>query len=216
MKKFFMSGIFVFLITIINANYASAMVYEGPMLNPTAIELRLSMRKLWEDHITYTRNYIISDLGNLGDKSKIAERLLRNQVDIGNAIKPIYGEEAGNQLTTLLKEHIVLATKVIIAARAAKKGGQSKALTKAQADWTKNGDDIATFLSGANPNWKKSAMLDMLTKHLEYTTDEVSARLSKNWDKDIEAYDLGHDHMLMFADELASGIVKQFPDKFVK
>ena len=99
--------------TIIYANSAHANMYEAPMLRQSAVELRTTMRKLWEDHITYTRNYIISDLANLGDKSKIAERLLRNQVDIGDAIKPIYGDEAGNKLTSLLKEHIVIATKVV-------------------------------------------------------------------------------------------------------
>lgn len=212
MKKFILSGILTTLLTLTVAGQASASMYEGAMLNPSAIELRTSMRKLWEEHIVYTRNYIISDLANLGDKAKIAERLLKNQVDIGDAIKPIYGDEAGNKLSALLKEHIVIATKVVDAA----KKNQKKALTKASDDWKKNGDDIATFLSGANPNWKMSDMQEMLSKHLELTTDEVTSRLKKNWEKDIEAYDLGHEHMLMFADGLTSGIVKQFPDKFKK
>lgn len=212
MKKFMLSAILTSLLTITTAGQAYAGMYEGALLNPSAIELRTSMRKLWEEHIVYTRNYIISDLANLGDKAKIAERLLKNQVDIGDAIKPIYGDEAGNKLSALLKEHIVIATKVVDAA----KKNQKVTLAKASESWKKNGDDIATFLSGANPNWKMSDMQEMLSKHLELTTDEVTSRLNKNWDKDIEAYDLGHEHMLMFADNLTSGIVKQFPDKFKK
>ena len=157
-----------------------------------------------------TRNYVISDIANLGDKSKIAERLLKNQADIGDAIKPMYGNEAGEKLTSLLKEHIIIATKVVGAA----KNNQAKALAKASEEWSKNGDDITSFLSTADPNWKKSDMQEMLAKHLTLTTDEVVSRLKKNWGKDIEAYDKGHEHMLMFADELTKGIVKQFPDKF--
>lgn len=230
MKKYFISGILVCLMAIGSIEFASANMYEAAMLTPSSIELRTSMRKLWEDHITYTRNYIISDLANLGDKSKIAERLLRNQSDIGDAIKPIYGDEAGNKLTSLLKEHIIIATKVVEAAKAANKGkkkknknmnmnmnmneNKSQMLEKTSDEWKKNGEEIAIFLSGANPNWNQDQMKEMLEKHLTFTIDEVTSRLKKNWGMDIEAYDKGHEHMLMFADELTIGIVKQFPDKF--
>lgn len=210
MKKNILSGILFCLISIISVQNALAEMPMEMPLTRSAFELKTTMRKLWEDHITYTRNYIISDLANLGDKSKIAERLLKNQADIGDALKPIYGDEAGNKLTALLKEHIVIATKVVDAA----KKNQTKALEKVSSDWSKNGVDIADFLSGANPNWKKSDMQEMLAKHLALTTDEVVSRLKKNWSNDIDAYDKGHEHMLMFADELAAGIVKQFPDKF--
>ena len=123
-----------------------------------AIELKMNMRKLWEDHITYTRNYIISDLGGLEDKGAIATRLLRNQDDIGAAIKPFYGEEAGSKLTALLKDHITIATEVVTAAKA----GNKEHLDASQAKWTQNGKDIAAFLSGANKHWAKADMEKML------------------------------------------------------
>jgi hypothetical protein len=172
--------------------------------------LRLAMRTLWEDHIVYTRNYIISELANLGDKDAIAKRLLKNQDDIGNAIKPYYGDAAGNKLSSLLRDHIVIATEVVKAA----KSGDKNALDKAQQKWTANADDIANFLSSANPNWNKDELTNMLHKHLELTTGEVVSRLHKNWNADIDFYDKGHAHMLMFADALTDGIEKQFPDKF--
>src|SRR5512135_3598323 len=82
------------------------------------VDLRNAMRQLWEEHIVYTRNFIISSVGDLEDTGKIAERLLRNQDDIGNAIKPIYGVEAGNKLAALLKEHILIAAEIVKAAKA--------------------------------------------------------------------------------------------------
>src|SRR3954447_23939180 len=84
-------------------------------------ELRTDMRKLWEDHITYTRNYIISALARLPDTDSVAKRLLANQDDIGNAVKPYYGDEAGQKLAALLKDHILIATEVVKAAKAGKK-----------------------------------------------------------------------------------------------
>lgn len=181
-------------------------------ISKSSVELQLNMRKLWEDHITYTRNYIISALADLGDVSDVAARLLRNQDDIGDAIKPVYGDAAGKKLSALLRDHIIIATEVVKAA----KTGTKEELATASQKWTANADDIAAFLSSANPNWSKSVMQDMLHKHLEFTTQEVVSRLNKNWAADVQAYDNGHVHMLMFADMLTNGIVKQFPDKFMK
>ncbi len=187
----------------------------APMLLPAddkVIALRLTMRKLWEDHITYTRNYIISASAGLEDEGTVAQRLLRNQDDIGDAIKPYYGEEAGKKLTALLRDHIMIATEVVKAAET----DNNEELIKVQTKWNGNADDIATFLSSANPNWAGNNMTAMLHKHLEYTTAEVVSRLKEDWPADINAYDHGHRHMLMFADILTEGMVKQFPEKFAQ
>ena len=163
-----------------------------------ADELKLGMRMLWEEHITYTRNYIISALANLPDRDAVAQRLLKNQDDIGNAIKPFYGDQAGGKLAALLRDHIMIATDVVKAAKA----GNNEQLDAAQKKWSANGKEIAAFLSGANPNWSKPTLESMLQKHLDLTTGEVVGRLKKDWAADIKSYDDGHAHMLMFADAL--------------
>ena len=162
-------------------------------------DLRAGMRKLWEDHIVYTRGYIVSVLAGLDDAGKVAERLLKNQDDIGNAIKPVYGEEAGKKLAALLRDHILIAADIVAAAKA----GNNDGVAAGQKRWLANADDIAGFLAGANPNWKPQDLKNMLYKHLSLTTTEVTARLRKDWAGDIAAYDEGHDHMLMFADMLS-------------
>ena len=74
-------------------------------VSPSSVELRLAMRQLWTEHVVYTRDFITSTLGGLEDSGKVAERLLKNQDDIGNAIKPIYGDAAGTKLAALLRDH---------------------------------------------------------------------------------------------------------------
>jgi len=179
-------------------------------MTPSAVNLGKAMRMLWEDHVMYTREYIISALAGLEDAQAVAARLLRNQDDIGNAIKPYYGDQAGAKLTSLLRDHILIAVEVVKAAKA----GVAADLAAASKKWTANADELAAFLSGANPHWPRTEMTDMLHKHLDLTTQEAVSRLKKDWAGDIAAYDQGNAHMMKFADILTGGIVAQFPGKF--
>ena len=177
----------------------------------SATDLRNGMRKLWLDHTTFTRSFIISAVAGLPDLPTITQRLLRNQDDIGNAIKPIYGDEAGKKLAALLRDHILIAADITKAAKAS----DTKAVDAGQKKWRANADDIAAFLAAANPNWKKPTLTDHLYKHLDYVTAQVVARIKADWPADIQAFDKGNEHMLMFADELSEGIIKQNPKKVI-
>jgi hypothetical protein len=169
------------------------------------------MRKLWEDHVTWTRFYIVSAAAGLPDTQAAAERLLRNQTDIGDAIKPFYGDAGGERLTALLKPHILIAAELVGAAKA----GDDKRVQDASARWYANADEIADFLSGANPgNWPRQTMRSEMRRHLDLTLQEAQARLRGDWTADIAAYDTVHLHILGMADMLSSGIVRQFPGKF--
>ncbi|HET7825643.1 MAG TPA: hypothetical protein VFK90_09930 [Anaeromyxobacter sp.] len=183
---------------------------SSPSASASADQLRADMRQLWEDHVAYTAFFYKAAIAGSDDAGKIAERLLRNQDDIGNAVKPYYGDAAGNKLASLLRDHILVAADVVTAAKA-NDGAKLKA---ANDKWYQNADDIAAFLSSANPNWPRAALQDMLRAHLAMVTDQVVATLKHDAAAQIAAYDKGEKHMLMVADALAAGIVKQFPDKF--
>jgi hypothetical protein len=176
-----------------------------------AVALRTDMRKLWEDHITWTRLAIISLESGTPDTEATVARLLRNQVDIGNTIKPYYGRAAGNELTKQLRTHILVAADVIAAAKA----GDSAKLADAQARWIANADQIAAVLHSVNRRyWKLGAMKAEMHRHLDLTTEEAVARLQRNWTADVAAYDKVHRHILHMSDMLADGIIKQFPARF--
>ena len=172
--------------------------------------LKFKERQLWIEHVLWTRNFITSDIASLDDKAPVLERLLKNQDYIGNSIKPYYGEEAGNKLSKLLREHIELAGKVLDSA----KNKDSTSFEKYNKLWYENADEIADFLSSANPNYSNKVLKDMLHKHLQFVTNQVTYRLNGEWKNDIESYDKGQEHMIHFADILSEGIIKQFPDKF--
>jgi len=185
--------------------------HGSPMLKAKAVELRTDMRKLWEDHITWTRLAIISLTTNSPDTEATVGRLLQNQTDIGDAVKPFYGTAAGNQVTALLKQHILIAADLIAAAQA----GDSAKLAAEQATWVANADEIAAALHDLNPrNWPLVEMQEMMHRHLDLTTEEVVARLQSNWTADVAAYDKVHQEILEMSDMLSEGIVKQFPARF--
>ncbi len=173
--------------------------------------LRRDMRQLWEDHIVWTRLAIISLVSETPDTEVTVGRLLQNQTDIGNAVKPFYGKAAADKLTAELRSHIVIAAELVAAAKA---GDQAK-LADAQARWQQNADTIAAVLNSVNPRfWKLATMKSEMRKHLTLTTQEAVARLNGDWNADVVAYDQIHRHILHMSDLLSAGLVKQFPKRF--
>ncbi len=173
-----------------------------------SMALHDGMRQLWEDHITWTRLAIISLVAGTPDTDATVQRLLQNQTDIGSAIKPFYGDEAGDELTALLKDHIMIAAELVGAAKA----GDTAMFNDANARWYSNADEIAAFLNGANPDhWPLEEMKSMMHTHLDLTLAEAVARLHADWEGDVAAYDEIHAQILEMADMLSAGISKQFP-----
>jgi hypothetical protein len=189
--------------------------HAGTAHHPAATTKRVvfhdAMRKLWEDHITWTRLAIVSFAGDLPDLPATEARLLRNQTDIGNAVKPYYGRAAGDQLTALLKAHILGAVALLQAAKA----GDQAQLAQRRAEWYANGNQIADFLHRANPhNWPRADLREMMKAHLDQTLNQAVHRLGGDYEADIRDYEMIHHHILEMADTLSAGIIKQFPRRF--
>ena len=172
--------------------------------------VRLALRKLWSDHVIWTREYIVAAVAGTPDAGAAAGRLLANQEDIGAAVAGFYGQAAGDRLTELLKEHIMIAVDLVEAA----KSGDQAAFAKHDARWTANIEAMASFLAGANPNWPEKDVLDLLALHLKLTKDEAVARITGDWAADIKAFDDIFTEIMVLADALHDGIVAQFPERF--
>jgi hypothetical protein len=168
------------------------------------------MRKLWEDHITWTRLAIVGAVDELPDTALTVDRLLRNQDEIGAAIAPFYGQAAGQQLTVLLREHITTAVELVLAA----KSGDTTGFEDAKTRWYTNGEQIADFLAAANPRfWPRDVMRDAMRMHLDQTLAEAAHRIAGDHAAEIADYEEIHAHILMMADLLSAGIMQQFPSQ---
>jgi hypothetical protein len=177
----------------------------------TRADFHDQMRKLWEDHVTWTRLAIVTFADGSPGFDATATRLLDNQTDIGDAIKPFYGDAAGTQLTALLHDHITIAVELLQAA----KSGDTPAFDDASERWYANADDIADFLAAANPKFWPQAMMraDMKT-HLDQTLAEAGHELGGQYSASVQDYEQIHLHILDMADMLSDGIIKAFPDQF--
>src|ERR1051326_3487883 len=177
-------------------------LFPNPSYAATKAEFQDAMRRLWSDHVAYTRLFIVDAAAGSADKDATTQRLLQNQADIGNAVAGYYGRAAGDKLTALLKDHILIAANLVTAAKA----GDNAKVTSENKRWHDNAVDLAKFLHGANPkNWPEATLQSALFMHLDQTLSEASNQLKGNYAMSIKDYDKAMDHMLMVADILATG-----------
>lgn len=189
--------------------YAAAGVHDAAKVGKR--ELHDGMRRLWVDHVTWTRLFIVSFVADLPDLQATTDRLLQNQVDIGDAIKPFYGKAAGNQLTGLLTDHILTAAELLGAAKA----NDQTAFEEAKTDWYANAREIARFLHDANPDqWRLADLRTMMKEHLDLTLQEAAQQLGGDYAASVATYDEVETEILHMADMLSAGIVAQFPSAF--
>jgi len=188
-------------------------IASGPVGLPTPSQVAFhdQMRKLWEDHITWTRLAIVTFADGSAGFNASATRLLQNQTDIGNAIVPFYGQANGNELSTLLHSHITIAVAILQDAKA----GNTTQFATDKASWYDNANQIADFLSGLNPkNWPDDVLRASMKEHLDQTLAEAQDELAANYTASVNDYEAIHLHILALADFLSAGIMRQFPDKF--
>ncbi|MDG4850450.1 glycosyltransferase [Peribacillus frigoritolerans] len=211
MKKLLLMGfILLFPLNMVAGTTSAYAKPQEQRISQSEVNFENEFRRLWIDHVLWTSNYITSaTTAGAEDQTQVLARLLKNQEDIGNAVKPVYGEKAGNKLTNLLKEHIVIAGKIVDAA----KSGNDALVKQLNKEWYRNADEIAAFLSGANPYLKNEDLKNLLYMHLKLVTNDLTASLAKDWNARIVAIDEGVTHIILMADTISAGVIKQFPDK---
>lgn len=164
------------------------------------------LRKLWLEHVMWTRLFVISALSELPDLENTTKRLLRNPSDFANVLEVFYGRQKADTFRSLFEDHIKIAASVVDNA----KKGNAKATDQYLKLWYDNADRIAAFLAGINPCWAEDEWRNMMHDHLRMLTDDVTARLAGEFMKDVIIFDMIEEQALTMADVMSAGIIKQF------
>lgn len=182
-----------------------------PQTNAKQLAFHDTMRQLWEEHVLWTRLFIVSDVFNSPDLAATTTRLLANQTDIGNAVAPFFGPAQGAQLTDLLRTHILLAAQILADAKA----GNTTALNQSENAWFANANQIAAFLHQLNPDqWSFADLAQMMRTHLNLTLTEAVDQLTGNYAGSVAEFDAVENEILGMADTLSNGIIAEFPSHF--
>jgi hypothetical protein len=182
-----------------------------PMFTPTGVDLRLTMRELWNAYATWTQLYVADASAGMTDAADAASnRLMQNMDDIANRLKTYYGEDTGNRLAGLLRDYVSAMAGFVAAAQLADSTQQALALNQ----WNDNTDAVAELLAGVNPNWPRETLSDLLGQLAKLTSDEVLVRMDKKYDADVKDCEAMNLQARRVADELSTGIIKQFPTNF--
>ncbi|MEH7239175.1 acetylglutamate kinase [Bacillus sp. JJ1562] len=188
---------------------------ENPWFNGSCIskqEVRLSnaMRLAWEQHVYWTRITIKSIAFNLPDLDAVTARLLQNATDLGDLLKPFYGNKIAEKFSDLIKDHLVIAAEIVNAA----KTGNQKAVVDLKRRWYANGAEISVFVSRINPFISEKEFREMFFEHLELTIQEAKLILQKNFNASIAVFDKIEAEAIMMADTMTVAIMSQFPKRF--
>ena len=183
----------------------------GMQESAKSVELREALRDLWVGHVFWVRNVALATrLGDTGAAAVAEENVVKNARAIADAIIPVYGKPAADQLFGLLAGHYGAVKAYMTAAYAADKKGRDAAVDKIKA----NATEIAGFLSTANPNLPKDTLVSLLFAHGGHHIAQIDAFAVKDYAAEARVWSAMNEHMLMIADALGTGIVKQFPAKF--
>ena len=179
--------------------------------NPAAqFSLLGGMRRVWEQHVYWTRMFLISAAARLPDLNATTARLMQNPKDIANVFAAYYSADTAKTIERLLTEHLQIGGAIITALRDGQTA-QADALTRR---WYANADEMADAFDAMSPFYQREEVRKMLYTHLDLTTTEVKERLAGNFAADIAAFDRVEQEAISMADYFSAGIMAQFPQRF--
>lgn len=172
-------------------------------------ETSAALRDLWVGHVFWVRNVVVANLaGNTAAQAAAEKEAVANAKQIAASIEPFYGKEASDKLFNLLAGHYGAVKQYLEAgADETKQAAALKAITD-------NAGEIATFLSGANPNLPREAVLGLLAAHGGHHVSQIQQLRAKQYDAEAKTWEAMKSHMYTLSDTLAGAIAKQFPAKF--
>jgi hypothetical protein len=173
-----------------------------------AAQTQDALRDLWVGHAFWVRNVAVETLAGNAAAAQAAEaQVVANAKQIAGAIEPFYGKAAADKLFGQLAGHYGAVKEYLGATTPAAQ----------EAAWQKigsNAEEIAVFLSGANPNLPIDTLRSLLVAHGGHHVEQIRQLRAKDYAGEAKTWEAMKQHMYVIADALTGAIAKQFPAKF--
>lgn len=171
----------------------------------------VALRDLWLGHIFWVRNVSVAAIDKNDSAIKAAEQqAVANAQAIAASIEPFYGAAAKDKFFKLLAGHYGAVKAYLIATVA----GDAPAQAKATQSLTSNADEIATFLSNANPYLPKGAVQGLLLAHGGHHIQQIQQLKDGKYEAEAQTWEEMKKHVYQIADATADALAKQFAKKF--
>ncbi|HKM35203.1 MAG TPA: LysM domain-containing protein [Lachnospiraceae bacterium] len=174
--------------------------------NKDQLDLNNDLRQAWMEHVFWVLMYISAYLNNTPDLQAVMDRLEQTPEDITAAFDNFYSQNTVNQLTMLLSQHTSMTADLITAMR----DENTAAIEELDRQMTQNVENIARYLSNANPKYNYDELLRGLKMHLVTTKREIQAALNNNYSEEVRLFDENTNQVLQLADYLTQGLISQF------
>lgn len=181
-----------------------------PTASSAAEQFRTQATAAWTTLGWRLRNLVESIWHDGGDIDTINDQISKDVKNISNGLTPFFTSRIlGNfeiGLETLIAD---LTTEI----RAIKSGKDTRDLETRTTAAIAN---LAEYLESLNPKyWPKAAVVDIFTNLKNLYLDQVKFKLKKDWPADVDALNKSIAVLNQFADIFSSGIIKEFPGKFI-
>lgn len=170
-----------------------------------------ALRDLWVGHVFWVRNVSWTTFDRNDAAMKVAEQqAVANAQSLAAAIEPFYGAAAKEAFFKLLAGHYG-AVKAYLTATA---NGDASAQATATQSLTSNAEEIAIFLSKANPYLSKDAVYGLLLAHGGHHVQQIQELKDRKYDAEAKTWEDMKNHVYRIADATADALAKQFATKF--
>lgn len=156
--------------------------------------------QLWTERLVWVRQLIISQMLSLRDFPFVAQRLQRNDAELGQILGSVFGPEAGARFEQLLGEYIRNLNGV---ASTVKSGNDPDPLMQ---QWYGSAAEIGEFASQINPYWGKSAVESLIDDEIGLESDLLSGLKNDEFARVVANFDPAYDKALEAARFMIYGI----------
>ncbi|MBP1996016.1 copper amine oxidase N-terminal domain-containing protein [Paenibacillus eucommiae] len=195
----------------------AAIVKQNPDKYPqgdateTASTLRSVLERTLGEHGILAALAMQKGFSGAADFDQAAAALLKNSDELTAGISTIYGEAAGDAFKPIWNSHIGYLVDYVKATAAKDETKRQKAVSDLEEYRTKQ----AKFFADANPNFKENQIAEGLKMHIGHLLESFNAYASNNtYSTAYAKLRTTYAHMAMTGNELAGGVVAQFPELF--